>query len=202
MSRASSSETEAFLHSHGISVHSRELEAMLEEAVSRLPRTLYRPDPRAELTEPELDILVKGGFPVGPRDLGTEDPLARTTAEYAALLKSSLTTGELARRLGVDQSRIRQRLGAKPPTIYGIRLETGWVLPEFQLEEDCLLPGLGEVVSSLDPDLHPVAVFRWFTTPNPDLIAEGPGDGRAVSPRDWLRAGLPVRVVAELAAAL
>jgi hypothetical protein len=202
LARASFTETEAFLHSHGIAVRSGELDAMLEEAVSRLPRTLYGPDPRAELTGPELDTLQRGGFPVQPCDLGTEDPLARTTAEYAALLKSSLTTGAFARRLGVDQSRIRQRLGAKPPTVYGIRLESGWVLPEFQLEGDGLVPGIGEVVASLDPDLHPVAVFRWFTTPNPDLIVEGPGDGRTVSPRDWLRLGFAPRVVAEMASAL
>jgi hypothetical protein len=58
------------------------------------------------------------------------------------------------------------------------------------------------VVASLDPDLHPVAVFRWFTTPNPDLIVEGPGEGRTVSPRDWLRLGLAPRVVADQAAVL
>jgi hypothetical protein len=122
-------------------------------------------------------------------------------AEYAALLKSSLSTAETARRLGVDPSRIRQRLTADPPTLYGIRIGPNWYVPEFQFDGDGLLRGLGEVVSRLDPELHPVAVFRWFTTPSADLSAEALG-GRSLSPRDWLRLGLPVEAVAEMASNL
>ncbi|MGH9362660.1 MAG: hypothetical protein ACRD2T_12165 [Thermoanaerobaculia bacterium] len=112
-----------------------------------------------------------------------------------------MTAAEAAKRLGVDPSRIRQRLTSRAPTLFGIRLESGWVVPEFQFDGDTLLPGLGEVVARLDPELHPIAIFRWFTTPNPDLVG-GPGKERALSPRDWLRLGLPVAAVAELASDL
>lgn len=193
--------TLAFLHSHGIRVSPRELDVMVEHAVGRLHRTLHRADPRAELTAAEVEVLRRGGFAVAPRDLGVSDPLAKTTAEYAALLKGSLSTAEAAARLGVDASRIRQRLTAQPPTLYGVRLEAAWVVPEFQFDGDALVPGIGEVVARLDPELHPVAVFNWFTRPNPDLVAESL-DGRSLSPRDWLRLGLPVPPVAELAAGL
>jgi hypothetical protein len=56
------------------------------------------------------------------------------------------------------------------------------------------------VVARLDAELHPLSVYRWFTLRNPDLVPEDlPGP---LSPRDWLRRGLPVEPVAELAAGL
>lgn len=193
--------TVAFLYAHGITVAPEALDELVKEAVSRLQKTLYRPDPRADLPASEAEILRKGGFVLEPTDLGTEDPLAQTVAEYAALLKSSLSTTDAARRLSVDPSRIRQRLTFSPPSLYGIRVGSGWVLPELQFDGNELVPGIGEVVARLDPELHPVSVFRWFTTPNPDLVAENLG-GRTLSPREWLRSGLPVQAVVDLAAHL
>lgn len=193
--------TVAFLYAHGITVAPEALDELVKEAVSRLQKTLYRPDPRADLPASEAEILRKGGFVLEPTDLGIEDPLAQTVAEYAALLKSSLSTTDAARRLGVDPSRIRQRLTSSPPSLYGIRFGSGWVLPELQFDGNELVPGIGEVVARLDPELHPVSVFRWFTTPNPDLVAENLG-GRTLSPREWLRSGLPVQAVVDLAANL
>jgi len=202
MARAASrASTVAFLRSHGIEMSPEGLDSLVREAVARLQRTLYRQDPREDLTAAEAAILERGGFSLEPAELDADDPLVQTVAEYAALLKSSLSTAETARRLGVDPSRIRQRLTADPPTLYGIRIGPNWYIPEFQFDGDGLLRGLGEVVSRLDPELHPVAVFRWFTTPSADLSAEALG-GRSLSPRDWLRLGLPVEAVAEMASNL
>jgi hypothetical protein len=189
--------TVAFLHTHGIEVSPEKLDAMVREAVARLHRVLYRPDSRADLTRAEAAALEQGGF-VLTDEAGVEDPLAQTVAEYAALLKSSLSTAEAAKRLGVDPSRIRQRLTSEPPTLYGVRIGASWYIPEFQFDGDRLVQGIGEVVSHLGPEIHPVAVFRWFTTPNPDLSMDEP-HGRSLSPRDWLRLGLPVPPVVELA---
>ncbi len=197
MGRAAS--TVAFLHTHGIQVAPESLDPMVEEAVSRLQRTLYRPDSRVDLTEAEADALEQGGFVLEPESPAIDDPLARTVAEYAALLKSSLSTAEAAKRMGVDPSRIRQRLTSDPPTLYGIRIGASWYIPEFQFDGGELVQGIGEVIANLDSELHPVAVFRWFTTPNPDLE---PRAGGNLSPRDWLRLGLPVQPVAELASNL
>lgn len=198
--RAPIDPTVAYLHSHGIQVPPAALDKMVREAVDRLRRTMYRSDPRPDLTEAEAAVLRSGGFVLEPVELGTEDPLAQTVAELAALLQESLPTSEAAVRLGVDPSRIRQRLTASPPSLYGIRLESGWVVPTFQMEGNKLLPGIAEVVARLDPELHPVAVFRWFHLPNPDLTLERKGEEPLVlSPRDWLRLGLPGKPVAELA---
>ncbi|HEV8579359.1 MAG TPA: hypothetical protein VGX68_09785 [Thermoanaerobaculia bacterium] len=195
---ASRASTVAFLHSHGIEVAPESLDPMVQEAVTRLQRTLYRRDSRTDLTRSEAEALEQGGFVLEPRSSGKADPLAETVAEYAALLKSSLSTSEAAKRLGVDPSRIRQRLTSDPPTLYGIRIGAGWYIPEFQFDRDELIRGVGEVIAQLHPELHPVAVLRWFTSPNPDLSTDEPNSGN-LSPRDWLRLGFPVQPVIELA---
>ncbi len=192
--------TVAYLHSHGIRVPPSKLDEMVREAVGRLHRSLFREDPRPDLTAAEAAALERGGFVLEPTDLGAEDPLVQTAAELAALLQESLSTTEAAGRLGVDPSRIRQRLTSAPPSLYGIRLESGWVVPAFQLEGSKTLPGIADVVARLDSELHPVAVYRWFHLANPDLVLERKGkEPRTLSPRDWLRLGLAVEPVAELA---
>lgn len=190
----------ALLRTRGIEVAPADLDPMVKEAVTRLRRILYRSDSRADLTPAEATVLERGGFELSDQP-GAADPLAQTVAEYAALLKSSLSTAEAARRLDVDASRVRQRLTSAPPTLYGIRIGASWYIPEFQFDDNGIVPGVGEVVARLDSELHPVAVFRWFTSPNPDLSVEK-RDVRDLSPRDWLRLGFPVSPVIELAANL
>ena len=197
MSRAMATSAEAgeLLSSRGLLVTPATLNELMAEAVASLQRTLYPVDPRTELPAHEVEILEEGGFAVKPARQGKRDPLARTAAEFAALLEHSLSTTEAAGRLRVDPSRIRQRLTAVPPTLYGIRVGSGWVIPELQFDRNRLIPGLGEVVSRLDPELHPVAVLRWFMTPNPDLTA----GAQALSPRQWLLGGHAVETVCDLA---
>ena len=154
---------------------------------------------REDLTAVEVAILKRGGFSLETEEVDADDPLVQTETEYAALLKTSLSTADAARRLGVDPSRIRRCLTSHPPTLYGIHVGRSWYILEFQFDGDRLLHGLDEVVSRLDPEFHPVAVFRWFITPNGDLSTEELG---ILSPRDWLRSGLPVEAVAEIASNL
>jgi uncharacterized protein YifE (UPF0438 family) len=154
-------------------------------------------DPHGDLTQAEAEALDEGGFNLEPLDLETRSPLVQTAAELVALIEGSLSVAATAERLGISPNRVRQRLNSQPPTLYGIRLESAWVVPEFQFDGCRLLPGIAEVVSRLHPELHPLSVFRWFTTPNPDLEVEAT---RTVSPRDWLRFGLSIHEVADLAA--
>ncbi len=190
----------AFLHAHGISVVPEGLGELLQEAVGRLHRTLYPADPRDDLPVDEAQALVRGGFDLEPRPESSADALNQTAVEFAAVLATSMSTKEVAARLGVATSRVRQRLGSKPRSLYGIRFRSSWRIPEFQFAGDNLLPGLGFVVARLDPELNPVAVQRWFLSPHTDLVASD--IGVAISPRDWLRMGHPADVVAELAASI
>lgn len=133
----------------------------------------------------------RGGFELAPVN---PNALARTAAD-AVLCKTSLTEREVAQRLGVDPNRVRQLLVARK--LYGLQIPGGWKIPVFQLEGNRLMPGLEDVLSSLPEDQHPVGVYQWFMTPNPDLV---PGEmGQELSPREWLFSGYSPRAVAELA---
>lgn len=194
----------AYLHARGLDIGPGELSRMVQHAVERLVRTLFQEDPAQDLTVAETKALERGGFDLRVRALGGDDPLLKGVADYAALLETSLTTGQAARKLGLADSRIRQRLTAQPATLYGVKLGSEWRLPLFQFDGGRLLPGLEAVVPRLDRDLHPLAVYRWFTLPNQDLVPEDVPQlpDAPLSPRDWLRLGLPPEVPARLAADL
>jgi len=116
-----------------------------------------------------------------------------------ALLGSSLTAREAAELLGVNPSRIRQRIEAG--SLFGILDGNQWRLPRLQFERRSVLPGLTEVLASRPPELNPLDLAEWFLSPNPDLEIEDPKSPEGpttLSPRAWLLRGLPVRDVARL----
>jgi len=128
--------------------------------------------------------------PLRPTELG---PIAALAAAYAELVARSVGVAEVAQRLGVDPSRVRQRIYAR--SLYAFKHRGGWLVPAFQLEGPKLVPGIEVAVARLSPELHPVAVSRWFTTPSSDLVL---GDDPA-SPIAWLSSGGPPVAVAQLA---
>ncbi len=182
----------AFLHAHGVGIRPDQLEVAVVDALARR-QPIMRGSSADELGASELGVLRSGGFEPEPQ--ADDDPLARTVAEHAALIKTSLSVVEVARRLGVDASRVRQRLGER--SLYGIRTGEGWIVPPFQLEGSRALPGLADVLRALDPELHPLEVERFFTEPDASLTQ--PRTERALSPREWLLAGFPSAPVARLA---
>lgn len=197
------SKAEVFLESYGIQATPEQLSRYLKEAINTLERVMLLP-PSKQLSAAELAILHKGGFDVdstGPTD---EDPLARTMADYAGLLATAISTRKAAQVLKRDESRIRQRLAER--SLYGIRQGRSWMLPLFQfeirktknqLEPLREVPGIDQVLPRLHPELDPVSVYRWFTTPSDELYDEK--NECAVNPRDWLLLGYPVDAVARLA---
>ncbi len=181
----------------GIMLDPEEFEALVLEVASSLPSAIEPESPRRELTQEEVGALERGGVSVDVSEPG-EDPLELAAAKYTALLAQSLTVSEAAKMLGVNPSRVRQRLAGR--TLYGIRQRSGWRLPAFQFERGRPLPGIELVLPRLDTTLHPLSVYNWFTSPDPDLVI-GP-DELPVSPRDWLLSGGDPSVVAEIAASL
>lgn len=178
----------------GIRLSADEFQDVVLEALRLLPTTVMSDDPARELTEAERDALVRGGGVLGELPPGTPDPRARSAAKYATLLASSYSVGEVAEMLGVDPSRVRQRL--KERSIYGIKTSAGWRIPRFQFDGCRMIPGVEKVIAAMPSDEHPLGFFNWFTLPDPDFWI----DDVSVSPAEWLRhGGDPARVV-ELAA--
>jgi hypothetical protein len=150
--------------------------------------------PAAALSRPELEALRAVGLSTQPWSAEhPEDPLSQSIVDYIALVETSLTTAEAARRLKCDVSRIRQRLRER--SLFGLQHEGEWRLPRFQFERGHVLPGLATVLSALPSDLNALDVAEWFLRPNSDLEIED----HAVSPRVWLLRGLPPEGVAALA---
>lgn len=151
-----------------------------------------------ELTAAEQAILRRGGANLKDSDFGAEDPLLRGKSEYLSLLEASLTTAQTAKLLGVNESRVRQRLTSRPPSLFGIKRGAEWLIPSFQFEGGKIIPHLERVIAKLDANLHPVSFWRWFTSPDVDLAAKDSPEG-GFSPREWLLRGLAVADVEESA---
>jgi len=176
--------------------------ALVDVEGERLMLRFLRPslagDAGSTLTEPEEAALMKGGVgQVSEEDTRVVD--AQAAVAYRQLRATSLRVQEAARRLGVNASRIRQRLAER--SLYGLKDGNMWLLPAFQFRGDGLVPGVDLVVRRLPPDIGALAVARWFSNPNPDLCTRDDAE-RALTPLQWLMGGNPSEVAAELAAAL
>lgn len=150
----------------------------------------------APLTEDEIAALTRGGLDLSPVRPGEFDSfLERSKQEYQALLDQSESITSAAKRLHVSRSRVRQSLAKG--RLYGIRSQGRWHLPQFQFEGEGLVPGISEVLTFLDRDLHPLSVEGFFNHPTADF-----GDDNDInperSPREWLIQDRNPQVVAGL----
>jgi excisionase family DNA binding protein len=164
----------------------------------RFLRSSLADDASSTLTAPEEAALAQGGVgPVSADEMRVVE--AEAAAAYQQLRAESLDVEEAARRLGVNASRIRQRLAEG--ALYGVKDGNAWRLPAFQFVANGLVPGIEVVLRKLPEGLSPLAVARWLALPNPDLTTRG-GEERPLSPRQWLLEGNPPEPAAQLAAAL
>ncbi len=181
-----------YFQAHGLTVAAPEkLNKALALAIDQMHTSLYG-ESATELTATEASVLQAGGFDLN--ESIDKDPLAETATVFAALLNTGLTAKEAAKRLGVQDTRIRQMLTER--TMYGFHINHRWKIPGFQFAGNALVPNIGGVNAALDPDLHPVAVYQWYVTPEADLET----DGQPLSPLEWLKAGYSVEPVLQSAA--
>jgi hypothetical protein len=154
--------------------------------------------PPPALTEAEAEALASGGSG-RPFPDAVVAAAALAAAAYDEIVEAALSVDDAAERLGVNPSRVRQRLGEG--SLYGIKHAGAWRLPSFQFTKRGLVRGIDVVLRALPADLSALAVVRWFETPNPDLCTRD-DDERALTPLEWLAAGHPADAAAELANAL
>lgn len=164
-------------------------------AVRELATEVHAADPWHDLAAGEMEALERGGLTLPPPPYAAGRAFARTATTYAELIASSYTVAQAARLLGVNESRVRQRL--LKGTLYGTKLNGEWRIPSFQFYRDRPIPGIERIFPYLTRDLHPVEVYNWFTSPNPDLSVAD--DAPPLSPRAWLIAGHPADHLAALA---
>lgn len=186
----------AILERAGIHVSPEEFEHIVITAVEQVAP--YRmSDPGRDLTPDQLAALRRGGIdPVtAPSEsTGSQGPAVRGAALYAAILATSLSVPETAKRLGVDESRVRQRIHDR--TLYAIKPGATWRVPIFQFLGNQLVPAIDRVFPRLSPGLSPLTVIHWFQRPSSNLVTN---DGVAHSPLDWLKIGYSATPVMEAA---
>ncbi len=124
--------------------------------------------------------------------------MAATTAELVALIETSLSAREVAEATGRDASTVRHWV--RDGALYALKVGgNGRRLPRFQFTDaGSPLPGLRQVLTVLPAEWHPLEVYGFFTSPQPELeIAGDP-----TCPRDWLAGGGDPAPVVALAAGL
>ena len=153
-------------------------------------------DPAASLSEHDEAVLRETGSLAYEMPPLAERASAKTAMRTVQLLEDALTVQQVADVLKVSPGRVRQRLSKR--TLLGIDVAGNWKLPKFQFTADGEVRGLDQVLPGLPSDVHPLVLWRFLTTPHPDLILEN----EAVSPGTWMSTGGSVEPVLELAADL
>lgn len=110
-------------------------------------------------------------------------PSALDLATIAGVAVTSLDVEQVAALLGISTSRVRHQLA--DGALYSLKAGRKRLLPRWQFVGSSPLPGLAGVLAALPGDLHPVAVERWFVSPDDTLEV----DDRPVSPKEWLAGG-------------
>lgn len=177
--------------------------ALLDLAAEELGAYAPRPKPaQGTLTEAEWKLLVEGfGGKVKPVPPGPDHPRTRYLAEAARLRADTMSVEEAAKLLGVNPSRIRQRLGGKPRTLLGMKSGREWRVFRYQFDGDRLVPGLDRVIAAMPRDGDPVGDHNWLTLPSSELALDDEED-TLVSPLTWLRLGKDVDRLVEYASHL
>jgi len=141
------------------------------------------PTSTRDLSEHELNILEQGGFPPLPECVSSSENMTTVAGEIGVMIAGSLSQAQAAQLMGVDPSRVRQRISQR--TLYAILGDDNVkVLPRFQFTDKGALPGLEKILPVINDEAHPIAIQRFFLTASPDLYSDEAKTN--LSPRDWL----------------
>lgn len=159
---------------HHVGITGAEFLAELDADLSRVPNPAAAP-----LSATEAAFLrEQAGSAAGevldtdPAVLG-QDARRAEVARMTDLVAGSVGIAEAALLLGVDRSRVSQRLSAG--SLWSFRLGRGRRLPRWQFTADGRsLPGLDVVVAAIPVELSPESVAGFMATPQPELEGRTP----------------------------
>jgi hypothetical protein len=174
---------------------------ILEEALAATGLSSILPPltPLPALPESEARALAAVGLRPGRHTRAAADSArARYAMTFLDLYRQADTPNEVAARLKLDPSRIRQRL--REHSLLAIEWNGEKRIPRFQFEDGAEVPGVAKLVAATRSKMAPLAFAMWFMTPNPDLAADDAGT--PLSPREWLLRTGDVDPVLALANAL
>lgn len=157
--------------------------------------------PTGGMTEDQANFLVSSGAMTAEQLERSEARVAR--GELAALeqktrlevVGSSLSSEEVAKKLGIKDSSVRHRALSK--TLYSFQIGRKLRYPTWQFTNDPnqpVLPHLRELVEALPTDMHAASVQGFMTTPQVDL----PMDDEPTTPIAWLQIGNDVQDVIDI----
>lgn len=153
--------------------------------------------PERALTAGELRALQRVGLaPTSETAPRAERARKNALFSFFEAYQSAHTANEVATMLGVNASRVRQRV--KEHSLIALTDAGEMRFPALQFERNKELPGLREVLRAMPQDIKAMEVLAWLTTPTREL-AEGES---ARTPRDFLLETGDVHAVVELAKAL
>jgi hypothetical protein len=119
-------------------------------------------------------------------------------SEFRNLRDTSITANDVAKRLSVSSSRIRQLSSSSNSGLSSFQGESGERLyPTWQFDGDKTIPHLRALLQELPANIHPVALRRFMALKTADL--EPKELDEELSPLEWLIAGYPPEDVLTLA---
>jgi hypothetical protein len=155
--------------------------------------------PVPALPEAEVQALAAVGLRPGRQTSArAESARARYALTFLDLYRQADTPNEVAARLRLDPSRIRQRV--REHSLLSIEWNGEKRIPRFQFEGNAEVPGVAKLVAATRAKMSPLAFAMWFTTPTPDLAVDQADT--PLSPREWLLRTGDVDTVLALAGAL
>lgn len=150
------------------------------------------------ITDAEREAFAAFGIDTS-ENVASSNPLdhpsvVRGLQSEARMIAGALPLADAARKIGVDASRLRQRIAEG--TLLAIRRPKGraWLVPAFQMTENGELPHLARVLSHAQRHLSAWSVEGAFETPDEETGNLGA--------RDWLMAGGDPAPVERLVAGL
>ena len=173
-------------------------EAALHIAARMVERAHEVAEEEVSLSKAERDALARFGIDasgtMSDADFYKSEPVLEGMTREALMTADAIPLAEAARRMGVSDARLRQRIASGSLMAIHRPHGRGWLIPTFQLTDGGELPHLGRVLQAAGRPVSAQAMDRFFSIPREDL--------QGSTPRDWLIAGQDPSIIESILGSL